>query len=150
MRLRPTVIVLLAAAATAACSAPTAEDLVAEVIATRNNFEVRLASWVDRDADGPAPWLYLDVEVVKNTEKTLASLTVFVQQLGADGNVLSEQRVPIDVAGMDVRGLSKKFGLDVRPMHPDVDGISLIIEPNPAAETWAEFPELDRVRPRGR
>jgi hypothetical protein len=51
---------------------------------------------------------------------------------------------------MDLRGLSKTYGLEVRPMAPAVEGVRLVIEPNPATETWGEFPELDRVRPRGR
>jgi hypothetical protein len=27
--------------------------------------------------------------------------------------------------------------------------VRVIVEPNPPRETWSEFPELDRVRPRG-
>ena len=51
MRTRATLTALLLAAATIACSPPTAEDLVAEVIAVRNSFEVSLSSWIDRDAE---------------------------------------------------------------------------------------------------
>ncbi len=149
MRIRATFTALLLAATAIACSPPTAEDLVAEVIAVRNNFEVSLASWIDRDTDTPAPYLYLSVGVVKNTEDTLTRLTVLVEQLDADGNVLDTQRIPINVSDMDMRGLSKTYALDVRPLAPGVEGVRLIIEPNPAAETWGEFPELDRVRPRG-
>jgi hypothetical protein len=149
MRTRALLSILLIAA-TAACAAPSADDLVAEVIATRNQFEVSLSSWIDRDADTPQPWLYLDVAVVKNTEEQLTRLTVLVEQLDAAGEVLSSTRVPIDVSDMDVRGLSKTYGLDVRPMAPGVEGVRLLVEPNPAPETWGEFPELDRVRPRGR
>ncbi len=149
MRTRATFTALLLAAATIACSPPTAEDLVAEVIAVRNSFEVSLSSWIDRDADTAAPYLYLDVDVVKNTEDSLTRLTVLVEQLDADGNILEAQRVPINVSDMDIRGLSKKYNVEVRPLAPGVDGVRLLIEPNPAPETWAEFPELDRVRPRG-
>lgn len=149
MRTRATFTALLLAAATIACSPPTAEDLVAEVIAVRNSFEVSLASWIDRGADTPAPYLYLDVDVVKNTEDGLTRLTVLVEQLDANGDVLDAQRVPINVSDMDMRGLSKKYTLEVRPLAPGVEGVRLIVEPNPAPETWTEFPELDRVRPRG-
>ena len=150
MRTRALLTALLVAATALACSPPSAEDLVADVIATRNQFEVSLSSWIDRDAETPQPWLYLDVAVVKNTEAQLTRLTVLVEQLDANNAVLASQRVPIDVSDMDVRGLSKTYGLEVRPMAAAVEGVRLVIEPNPAPETWGEFPELDRVRPRGR
>jgi len=150
MRTCALVAALLVTAAAVACSPPSAEDLVADVIATRNQFEVSLSSWIDRDADTAQPWLYLDVAVVKNTEERLSRLTVLVEQLDADNEVLSSQRVPIDVSDMDVRGLSKTYGVEVRPMSPGVEGVRLVIEPNPSEDVWDEFPELDRVRPRGR
>ena len=87
--------------------------------------------------------------VVKNTEDSLTRLTVLVEQLDADGNVLDAQRVPINVSDMDMRGLSKSYTVEVRPLAPGVEGVRLIIESNPSTETWGEFAELDRVRPRG-
>ena len=98
MRIRAAFTALLLAATATACSPPTAEDLVAEVIAVRNNFEVTLTSWIDRDADTPAPYLYLSVGVVKNTEDSLNRLTVLIEQLDTNGNVLDAQRVPINNA----------------------------------------------------
>lgn len=148
MRRRALVAVLLLAAV-AACSPPSAEDLVAEVIRTRNNFEVSLASWIDRDTDTAQPWLYLDVVVLKDTEDNLTRLTVLVKQLDEAGAVLAEQRVAIDVSNMDMRGLSKNYGLELRPLAAGVEGVTLAIEPNPPREVWDQFPELDRVRPRG-
>jgi hypothetical protein len=142
-------ITLLLIAATAACAAPSADDLVAQVIATRNEYEVALSSWIDRDAGTPQASLYLDVNVVKNTEENLTRLTVLVEQLDADNEVLASQRVPIDVSDMDTRGLSRSYGIEVRPMAAGVEGVRLVVEPNPPREVWDEFPELDRVRPRG-
>jgi len=104
MRTRATLTALLIAVVAVACSPPSAEDLVMNVIRTRNNFEVRLTSWLDRGAETTQPYLYLDVEVLKNTEDSLTRLTVLVEQLDASENVLSSQRVPIDVSDMDVRG----------------------------------------------
>jgi hypothetical protein len=150
MRHRALLTALLLTATAAACAAPSAEDLVAQVIATRNDYQVALKSWIDRDAGTPNASLYLDVDVVKNTEENLTRLTVLVQQLDADGNVLDSQRVPIDVSDLDTRGLSKSYGIEVRPMAPGVEGVTLQVEPNPPADTWDQFPELDRVRPRGR
>ncbi len=143
------VVTALLLASVVACSAPSAEDLVAGVIATRNNFEVNLTSWIDRDADTPQPWLYLDVAVVKNTEDDLTRLTVLVQQLDVAGTVLAEQRVAINVSDLGMRGVSKNYGLEVRPMAAGVEGVTLVIESNPPREVWDQFPELDRVRPRG-
>jgi len=148
MRRRALVTALLLAAVVA-CSPPSAEDLVAEVIRTRNNFEVSLASWIDRDTDTAQPWLYLDVVVLKDTEDNLTRLTVLVKQLDEAGAVLAEQRVAIDVSNIDMRGLSKNYGLELRPMAARVEGVTLAIEPNPPREVWDQFPELDRVRPRG-
>jgi hypothetical protein len=120
------------------------------VLATRNEYEVQLSSWIERDAGMPNASLYLDVNVVKNTEESLTRLTVLVEQLDANDNVLASQRVPIDVSDMDTRGLSRTYGVEVRPAAPGVEGVRLVVEPSPPAETWADFPELDRVRPRGR
>lgn len=150
MRTRAVVTALLVAATAFACSPPSAEDLVNQVLATRNQFEVSLSSWIDRDADTAQPWLYLDVAVVKDTEESLTRLTVLVEQLDADNKVLSSQRVPIDVSDMDMRGLSKTYGVEVRPMAAGVEGVRITVEPNPPADVWDQFPELDRVRPRGR
>jgi hypothetical protein len=50
---------------------------------------------------------------------------------------------------MDMRGLSKNYGLEVRPMAAGVEGVTLVLEPNPPPDVWDQFPELDRVRPRG-
>ncbi len=148
MRSRALVTALLVAAVVA-CSPPSAEDLVAGVVTTRNNYKVSLASWIDRDVDTPQPWLYLDVAVLKDTEDNLTRLTVLVQQLDEGGTVLAEQRVAIDVSDMDMRGVSKNYGLEVRPMAAGVEGVTLVIEPNPPREVWDQFAELDRVRPRG-
>jgi len=149
MRARVLLLTVLVGITAVACSAPTADDLVAEIIATRNRFEVSLGSWVDRNAGTPQASLYLDVSVLKNTEDNLTSLTVLVEQLDANNTVLASQRVPIDVSNMDTRGLSKKYGVNVSPMAPGVEGIRLVIETNPEPEVWDQFPELDRVRPRG-
>ena len=130
MRTCITFTILLLAAVTIACSPPTADDLVAQVIAIRNSFEVNLSSWIDRGTETEAPHLYLDVDVVKNVEDRLARLTGLGEQLDANGNVLDAQRVPIDVSGMDMRGLSKKYALEVRPMVPGVEGVRLTIEQN--------------------
>lgn len=152
MRHRAPLIVLLlgVACAALACAAPSAEDLVAEVLATRNEYEVQLSSWIERNSGTPNASLYLDVNVVKNTEESLTRLTVLVEQLDANNDVLASQRAPIDVSELDTRGLSRSYGVEVRPVAPGVEGVRLALEPNPPAETWAEFPELDRVRPRGR
>ena len=143
-------IALITAAVAVACSPPTADDLVAGIIATRNEFEAEATSWIDRDVDTPNPWLYVEVIIVKNTEEQLARLTVLVEQLDADSAVLAAQRIPIDVSDMDIRGLSKTYTVDVRPMQPGVEAIRLIIEPDPPVDVWDQFPELNRVRPRGR
>lgn len=149
MRHRVQLTTLLVAAMAVGCSAPTAEDLVAEVIATRNQYEVALSSWIDRNVGTPQAHLYLDVNVINDGQGSLQTLTVLVNQLDANNEVLASQRVPIDVSGM-TGGLSKSTGIEVSPLAPGVEGVSLAIEPNPPADAWDEFPELERVRPRGR
>lgn len=148
MRVGGLLIVLMAAAGVA-CSPPSADELVENVLRTRNNYEVRLTSWAPFEEGTPQARLYLDVVVVKNTEDSLTDLTVLVEQLDSAESPLSSQRVSIDVSAMDLRGLSKNFGVEVSPLQANVEGVRLILEPNPPRDAWGEFPELDRVRPRG-
>lgn len=126
-----------------ACSAPSAEDLVHDVMAVRNNYDARLQSWIQRD-DGT---LYLDVLVVNNNDTSLATLTVMVEQLDADNNVLDARRVPMDVAEL-TPGLGQSVGVTVPAAAEVVEGVRLFIERDPPREAWPEFPEFDAVRPR--
>ncbi len=137
--------VLLAAAALAptACAPPSAEELVRDVMQVRNNYDAKLQSWIQRE-DGT---LYLDVLVVNNNETSLRTLTVMVEQLDADNNVLSARRVPIDVAELTA-GLGQSVGVTVPAAAAMVEGVRLYVEPAPPREAWAEFPEFDAVRPR--
>ena len=57
MRTRITFTIFLVAAVMIACAPPTADDLVAQVIAIRNNFEVNLSSWIDRGTETGPPYL---------------------------------------------------------------------------------------------
>lgn len=131
----------------AGCSAPSAEDLVREVTEQRNNYDARLNSWIVRE-DAPVPFLYLDIMVVNNnTDVALRSLTVMVEQLDAEDNVLDARRVAIDVAALTA-GIGQSVGVQVSPANAAVEGVRLFVEANPPREVWAEFPELDAVRPR--
>jgi len=130
------------------CSPPTAEDLVNEVLLVRTEFDVELTSWVPRDEGGADPHLYVDVEIMKNTDEPLRYLTVMVEQQDEIGNKLSETRVALDVNDIE-RGYRQNTGVAVRPLMPGVEGVRLYLEPNPPSEAWGEFPELDAVRPRG-
>ncbi|MFQ5743053.1 MAG: hypothetical protein ACE5HV_05620 [Acidobacteriota bacterium] len=143
-----TLSALLGALTILACAPPTAEDLVAGILATRNQFEVRLNSWVEREDGGAQPYLYLDVLVVKNTQAPLGTLTVMAEQLDAEGNTLARQRLALDVSGLE-SSLSQSLTLEVRPAIEGVDGLRLYIEPSPPRSDWDQFPELEQVRPRG-
>ena len=85
-----------------ACSPPSAEDLVQGVINTRNNYSADLKSWLINE-EGPEPYLYLEVMVVNNnSEESLRTLTVVVEQLDLDDEdnivgVLDSRRVVLDV-----------------------------------------------------
>lgn len=130
-----------------ACSPPTAEELVQERIRARTDFTVELSSWVDRtDAQGQ-PYLYLDLRVIKDRDNPLAELTVMVEQLDEQQNVLSEQRITVDVADL-TRGLAKSLSAEVQPIAEDVMGVRVYVEPDPPREAWDQFPEFDEVRPR--
>jgi len=138
---------LQAAALTLACSPPSAEDLVQERIRTRQDFQVELNSWVDRTDGQGQPYLYLDLQVLKERDNPLDELTVKVEQIGEQEEVLSEDRVTLDVADL-TRGLTKSMNAEVRPMAEGVVGLRVFIEPDPPRENWDEFPEFDEVRPR--
>lgn len=131
-----------------ACGPPSAEDLVNEVLRKRNEFDVRLTSWIVRNEGTAEAHIYLDVVVLKPAEAAdVNTLTVLVEQVDAGGSVLHSQRVPLDVRNIDA-GFSQNVSREVRPVAPGVEGISLRVESSPPREAWAEFPELDRVRPR--
>ena len=133
----------LLAAATLACAAPSAEELVRNVFQLRNNYDANLTSWIVR----PDGSLYLDVLVVNNNETTLPALTVMVEQLDIDNNVLRAERVAIDVSALTA-GLGQGIGVTVPNAIPEVEGVRLLVEGNPPRDVWGEFKELDGVRPR--
>jgi len=144
---RVSALVVLALVVTG-CSAPSAEDLVNDVLMLRTEFDVELTSWVPRDEGGADPHLYVDVAIMKNTDEPLRHLTVMVEQQDELGNRLSETRVSLEVANIE-RGYPQNVGVAVRPLMPGVEGVRLYLEPNPPQEAWNEFPELEAVRPRG-
>jgi len=146
-RMRTAALIFVALMAIA-CGPPSAEDLVNEVLMVRTEFDVELTSWVPRDEGGADPHLYVDVTLMKNTDANLRHLTVMVEQQDEIGNKLSEARVALDVSNVE-RGYPQNVGVAVRPLMPGVEGVRLYLEPNPPAEEWNEFPELDAVRPRG-
>lgn len=145
---RPLCLLLLALTATGvACSPPSADDLVQQVIGQRNNYEAVLSSWINQEEPAP-PHLYLEVNVVNNNQDvTLKTLTVLVEQLDVDGKLLSSQRVAIDVAAL-TPGIAQSIGVQVSPVAPGVDGCRVTVERQPDREDWSKFPELDAVRPR--
>lgn len=147
MKRLPSCLLIAAALLALACAPPTADELVEEVMVTRLSYDVQAKSWIIRDGSNP-PEIYIEALVINNNqEATLRTLTVKVDQLDADGELLSSQRVPIDVVAL-TPGIGQTLGVVASPAHPDVDGITLLVEPRPDADVWAEFPEFDAVRPR--
>jgi len=127
-----------------ACSPPSAEDLVRGVVEQRNNYDATLQSWAQRE-DGS---LYLDVLVVNNNAETsLRTLTVLVEQLDADNNVLGSSREVLNVVTLTA-GLGQPVGVTVAGAAGQVEGIRLFVEPQPTEADWPDFPEFDAVRPR--
>lgn len=145
---RPFALLLLPLlAGISACSPPSAEDLVRQVMQQRTRYTVTLGSWVVSENAVP-PYLQLDVTVVNNNQDvTLRTVTVMVEQLDADGNVLAEQRVSIDTSAF-TPGFGQSKGVQVSPAAPGVDGLRLYIESAPERAVWDEFPEFAAVRPR--
>lgn len=140
-------VVLVLAAGLIVCGPPSAEEKVQEVMELRNEYDVRLGSWTVRDREGERPHLYLDVSVVQNTEQGLSDLTVMVEQLDRNNELLRQDRVTLDVGDLTLN-LAENVGVEVRPAHPQAEGIRLYVEPNPPREVWDEFPEFEEVRPR--
>lgn len=127
-----------------ACSPPSAEDLVRAVAEQRRNYDATLQSWTQRE-DGS---LYLDVLVVNNNVETaLRTLTVLVEQLDADNNLLASSREVLNVVSL-TPGLGQGVGVTLAGAAAQVEGIRLFVEPQPSEEDWGEFPEFDAVRPR--
>jgi hypothetical protein len=144
---RLTALALLALVGLVACSPPSAQDLVRQVVQQRNNYEARLTSWIVRE-DAPTPHLYLDVMIINNNDEVaLKTLTVMVEQLDAEDGVLHSQRVAVDVAQLTA-GIGQGVGVQVLPVATGVEGIRLYVETNPESAVWPEFPEFNAVRPR--
>ena len=117
-----------------------------DVLQRRTQYDVTPTSWAILDS-GAAPHIYVDVQVVNNSQGSLQTLTVLVKQLDIDNGVLGEQRVVLDVSAL-TPGIGQGVGMEVRPVQPNVEGISVELEGNPPRDAWREFPELDAVRPR--
>jgi len=130
--------------AIAACSPPSGEELVQQVMQQRNRYNATPQSWIVR----PDNSIYIEVLVVNNNlEGGLRTLTVLVEQIDTDDSVLKSERVPIDVLSLTA-GLGKNLGVSVIAVTPDVEYVRLVVEPAPEADTWSDFPEFDAVRPR--
>lgn len=141
---RPALLATILLAATSiGCTPPSADDLVRKVVEQRNNYDVTASSMIVR----PDGSLYIDVLVVNNNLTALNKLTVMVEQLDADDNVLASGRVVMDVSALTA-GLGQSIGVTVANAAAGVEGARLFVETNPPKEVWPEFPELDAVRPR--
>ena len=134
---------ILLTAVCIACSPPSAADLVRKVMEQRNNYDVNMTSWIQR----PDGSLYFDVMVVNNNQTALTKLTVMVEQLDADDNVLATGRVVMDVSALTA-GLGQAIGVTLPNAAVGVEGARLFVESSPPKEAWPVFPELDAVRPR--
>lgn len=145
---RPTsLLLLLAALAGAACSAPSADELVEEVMMTRVNYDVEARSWIIRDESDP-PEIYIETFVINNNQdQALRTLTVLVEQYDVDGNLVAENRVALDVAEL-TPGIGRSIGVTVPAANMEVDGLVVRREIQPDQAVWGEFPEFERVRPR--
>ena len=137
-------ITIVMAVATTACSPPSGEELVQQVIEQRNNYDATPQSWIVR----PDSSIYIEVLVVNNNlEGGLRTLTVLVEQIAADDSLLKSERVPMNVVSLTA-GLGKNLGVSVMAARPDVEYVRLLVEAAPEADTWPEFPEFGEVRPR--
>ncbi len=130
--------------ATTACSPPSGEELVQEVMQQRNKYDATPQSWIVR----PDGTIYIEVLVVNNNlEGGLRTLTVLVEQIDTDETVLKSERVPMNVMSLTA-GLGKNLGVSVMAVKPDVEYVRLLVEAAPESDSWSEFPEFDAVRPR--
>ena len=136
--------IIMAVLAMAACSPPSGEELVQQVMQQRNKYDATPQSWIVR----PDSSIYIEVLVVNNNlEGGLRTLTVLVEQIDANDSVLKSERVPMDVMALTA-GLGKNLGVSVMAVTPDVEYVRLVVERAPEADTWSDFPEFDAVRPR--
>ena len=87
--------------------------------------------------------LYLDVLILNNSDKSLRTLTLLVEQLDANDQLLASQRVAAEVTAL-TPGISQTVGVELGPAHSSVEGIRLILELDPGPEIWDQFPEFNR------
>lgn len=130
-----------------ACAPPSADDLVEEVMRTRLQYDVEARSWIIREDSDP-PEIYIETFVLNNNqEESLRTLTVLVEQLDGDNELIAADRVVLDVAEL-TPGIGRSIGVTVPVANDAVEGLIVRRETQPDREVWREFPEFEAVRPR--
>jgi hypothetical protein len=112
-------------------------DPLAARLAQRTYYTVDVITFSPRD-DGR---LLVEVEVRANMGRGLKTLTATIRQHGPDQSVVREDRVPLDLSGMDATGVLRLY-TQVPAHNGTVDGLSALVETAPPASEYDQFPEI--------
>ena len=116
------------------------EDPYTRALLERQGLAVEMLSWSPREDR-----VLFEVRVAGHP-RSIEQLTVVVKQYSSDEKTLREDRVVLDLEGMEPTGVKQMFG-SVPNGGTEPDSLSVEIEMYPPEGALEEYPELRSLRP---
>ena len=114
-------------------------DPYTRALLERQGLVVELLSWSPREDR-----VLFEVKVAGHP-RSIEQLTVVVKQYSSDEKTLREDRVVLDLEGMEPTGVNQMFG-SVPTGGTDPDSLSVEVEMYPPEGALGEYPELRSLR----
>ena len=115
-------------------------DPYTRALLERQSLAVELLSWSPREDR-----VLFEVKIAGHP-RSIEQLTVVVKQYSSDEKTLREDRVVLDLEGMEPTGVKQMFG-SVPTGGAEPDSLSVEIEVYPPEGALGEYPELRSLRP---
>ncbi len=113
------------------------EDPLARLLARRSHYTVEVVSFSARGEDR----ILAELEVRANMGSGLDRLTATVRQHDAEGAVLRQDQITLDLSAMDATGVLRLYS-EVPAAPGEVAGLSALVEREPPASEYGQFPEI--------
>jgi hypothetical protein len=88
--------------------------------------------------------LLVELEARAGRAEHLQRLTATIRQHGTDQEILASERITLDLTGMDATGVVR-VNAKVAAWRGDIQSVSAVVERNPPASEYAQFPEILEV-----
>lgn len=115
-------------------------DPLARRLSQRSHYQVDVLSFSPRD-DGR---LLVELEARANMGEHLPRITATVRQHAPGGEIVASDRVTLDLSGMDATGIVRVFS-EVPAYAGEIEAVSSLVEREPPAAEYREFPEILEV-----